>query len=496
MSQHEENIKDIEFILAKIRFFLEKSPEELKEHFKRNRWDALYLLPHPGRRGSLFYGQEAHHRFFLIARRYLSSQKDKASKIYLPEFTEALRREFSRRFLGSNAAQSNINRQNIERMLSSAYRKASSKFDSFTHYIPCSIVLHSKPEKFAVGPVQFMHKSAFKKEYGEEIEARRQAIAKEHEERCKEAISKGMKPENVATPEQSKKLSDQLVDGVNKFFGLYDWVGIIKIEECHPIVSRQRAILAVEAAINILKLLLGQRNSYKMRTAFEPGYAANTADLRRSSGGILEISLSWDSDANILGDDWYQAVSETMGFYFRPAERALEAFLKVGQEMPLSRRFIDALAWYGDAVSESSAASKVVKYVSAMERMTVTGKEFDENKKERSIAEIVTRRSAMLCHYPEGNLKALFKEIKEIYECRSDILHGSLSPFDESISGMAERAEMYARILLLSGLAIFDLKGLEDPKFTDQRLKKYYLGLEKDFLWLVFPKIAEGKGSL
>jgi hypothetical protein len=494
MSQYEKNKEDIEFILGEIQFFAGKSPEELKEHFKENRRDALYQLPHPGRRGYVICGREAFRRFSLIAKRYLSSQKDKASKIYLPEFVAALRTDFSQRFLGRAAE---LNKQNIERMLCSAYRRVSGKFDSLTHYIPCSIVMHSKPEKFQVGPVQFMHKSTFQKEYGQEIETKRQAISKKQQEQVKEAIAKGrIKPENAATLEQSERFSDQLADGLNTFFNLYDWVGIIKIEKCHPIISRQRAILGVEAAINILKLLLGQQHSDRMRTAFSPGFSLRTAELTKSSGGGLDIRLSWGSDGNVPGEDWFDAVSVTLGFYFTLAQKALVAFLDSGRKIPLCRRFVDALAWYGDAVSEPSPASKVVKYVSAMERMTVTGKEFDENGKERSIAEIVVRRAAMLCLHPGGNVIAVAKDIEKIYECRSDILHGSLSPFDESISNTAQAAETVARILLLSGLEIFGLKGLEDAKFTDTRLREYYLILEKEFLSAVSPKDAEQKAKL
>lgn len=480
MSQHEDNIKDIEFILAKIQFFLKKSSEELKEHFKENKRDALFMLVDPHSRRNLFCGQDAFRRFSLIAKRYLSSQKDKAPRVYLPEFTEALRSEFTGRFLGAKPAQ--VDKQKIERMLSSAYKIVSGKFGSFTHYIPCSTVLHSEPEKFEIGPVQFIHKSVFRKEYGEEIEARRRAIAEKQEERLKEAISKGMKRENVTSPEQSKWLSNYLIDGVNRFFDLFDWVGVIQIEACHPVVSRQRAILAVEGAINILKLLLGQRHSDKMRTAFAPGYPANTAELRRASNGVLEVSVSWGSDGNLPGQNWYQAISETLGFHFRLAGRTLEAFLNTQERIPLSQRFVDALSWYGDAVSEPVPASKVVKYVSAMERMTVTGKEWGENKEKRSTTEILTRRSAILCLNPgKGNLESLVKQIEEIYECRSEILHGSLSPFDESISEMAEWAEFSARIVLLSGLEFFESLGLDDPKFTDRQLRKAYLGLEKQF---------------
>jgi hypothetical protein len=396
----------------------------------------------------------------------------------LPEFTKALTEEFTKRFLGSNPAQ--VNKQNIERMLSSAYRNVSSKFDSLTHYIPCSIVLYADPEKFKIGPVQFIHKSSFKNEYGEEIEARRRAIAGKHKERCKKAVLEGMKPENAAKPEQSKELSDYLIDGVNTFFDLYDWVGIIIIEACHPVVSRQRAILAVEGAINILKLLLGQRYSDKMRTAFAPGIPARTAELRRSSGGVLEVIVSRSYDGNLPGKNWYQDISEALGLHFKLAEKSLEAFLDTKGEMLLSQRFVDALAWYGDAVSEPSPASKVVKYVSAMERMTVTGKEWNENKEERSITEILTRRSAILHHDPD-NLDSSLKEIEEIYECRSEIIHGSLSPFHGSISNMAERAEFFARIVLLSGLQYFQSLGLDNPKFTTKQLRRAYVSLEKHF---------------
>src|SRR6266581_1777665 len=99
MSQAEENLKDVEFILNEVNRFAQMSHEELRAHLTAHKRDSLFTLPHPQGRGVLMCGYEAYQRAHVLAEQYLSPQKDKAAKVNLAKFTQALRAEFSQRFL-------------------------------------------------------------------------------------------------------------------------------------------------------------------------------------------------------------------------------------------------------------------------------------------------------------------------------------------------------------------------------------------------------------
>src|SRR5436309_2347527 len=152
MSQAEENLKDVEFILNELNRFAQMSREELRAHLTAPKRDGLFTLPHPQGHGMLICGYEAYQRFQALAERHLSPQKDKATKVNLAKFTQALRAEFSRRFLKDLQP---IENRTIDRMLAAAYRQVEKTFDSLTHYIPCTIIESSRPPEFQVGPVRF-----------------------------------------------------------------------------------------------------------------------------------------------------------------------------------------------------------------------------------------------------------------------------------------------------------------------------------------------------
>ena len=480
MSQSEQNINDVQFILNQVEWFLAKPPEELMSYFKEHKLDALYSLAHPKGKGMLICGYEAYQRFNILAERFLSSQKDKAVNVHLPEYAKAIRAEFVRRFIEEPKAV--VDRRNVDRMLSSAYRCISKEFDTVIHYIPCSIFRSNDPAEFEVGPVDFVHKFKFEELYGEKIEAQRAILAKKHQERCQEAIRSGTPADRGATPAQSEGLANHLVDNLKDFFSRFDWIAVVKIGKCDSYTSRKRALLVVEGALNILKLLLSQRYSDKLGTAYKPSLQTHIATLTRSSDNSLNISVSKRYGGNMPGDNWGEVISKQGRYFFETAARTLDCLIDPERSTHLKQRFLDALAWYGDAVSENSPAAQVVKYVSAIERMTGTGIEHDEQGNERGVTKIVTRRSTIFYHHASDKTYESCKtEISKIYNCRSNLVHGSISPFDESVSEMAYRAEQVARLILLGGLDFFNCLGLDNSDISVKDLKRSYLDFEKRF---------------
>lgn len=138
------------------------------------------------------------------------------------------------------------------------------------------------------------------------------------------------------------------------------------------------------------------------------------------------------------------------------------------QPMPLARRFIDAVTWYGEAVRDKFAASRLVKYVIAMERLLITAK--TDRGGDDKIAEVFRTRGAALTS-KEGRAahQAEIGRYKKVYDLRCDLVHGSRSPSEKGLAEGLINAEWLARSCLISFLQIFSKK-LNEEKLSDNRL--------------------------
>jgi len=443
--------------------------------FQHHRMDALYSIPDK-RRGMIICGRDASERFYNIAERHLSSQKEEKNKTNLDEFVKKLKEEFSRRFL---QIVEEITEKNMDRMISTAYRRISREFEPLIHYIPCAIFFSRTIESFEIGPVSFLHKTKFESTYGDEIDQLRIQIKEQHREHCASAIADGFPANRIATEEQSQQLADYLVDGLLSSFGNYEWIAVVTISKCNEKVSYSRAISVTKTALNILKLLLGGEFTYRIKTGKDHGEFSKSARLTRKENGKLEISLASAPSGNVVGDEWLEILSTNAAYHFGLATKVLELSLGFSDPPPLCTRFIDALSWYGDAVSEQSHAAKIVKFVSSIERITGTGIEMDDDGRERGVTEIVTNRSSILHSIATGEpLADSIPKVSNIYECRSNLVHGSLSPFDESCVSYAHKAGEISRMILLAGLDYFFSLGIDDLSMNQKQLKKKYKDLE------------------
>ncbi|MFQ5713058.1 MAG: hypothetical protein ACE5GU_03400 [Candidatus Scalinduaceae bacterium] len=289
MSKSQENLKDVNFICERVNWYLKQKPRELIEYFKEHRFDSLYSILHP-ESGMLICGLEASRRFTSIAERFLSTQVEKKRKTNLSRFVGNLKEEFSMRFVGQGQE---LSQKNIDRMISSAYKRTEKQYEKIRHYIPFEIILTKHINSFEVGPVQFIHKSRFFEYHKSEINDLRNGIRKEHQDRCKSAVKEGFPVNSVATEEQSQQLANHLVDGLLESFGQYEWFAVLDIAECDSQVSYDRALFTTKTALNIIKLLLGGQYTDRLRTAQDHGHSTKGAELTRSNDGKLHISLSY-----------------------------------------------------------------------------------------------------------------------------------------------------------------------------------------------------------
>lgn len=490
VSATQANLDDVTFIVERVIWYLKQKPEELMAYFRANPHDALHSLDHP-QRGMILCGRDAARRFSDIANRFLATKPDKKAVTDFDTFVGNLRSEFSRRFLQVGEE---VTTQNIDRMISSAYKRSQRNRETLRHFIPCAIFLSRGFHEFDVGPVKFLKRTLFDSRFGREVEALRDTIAKRHQDRCADAVAKGFPADRAATPETSRKLADHLVNGVRSFFSQYEWIAVVTVGECDQKVSYDRAIWLTKSALNIIKLVIGRSHTHRLRTADDLGHAQASAKLSHDSKGEYHIQVSDTPNDNVSGDECLKLITEGSLLGYDLAVRALNSASGFAVAPHLCERFLDALWWYGDAVSERAAAARVVKFVTAIEHMTGTGPEKDTDGDERGVTEIVTTRAGILYSpVAEKPLGESIKEVSQIYDCRSNLVHGSVSPFDDDVIAQSHQAEAIARRVLIGGLHYFNEIGLDDASMTQARLRERFLQLEHN--WTSIQKAANPSTS-
>jgi hypothetical protein len=149
---------------------------------------------------------------------------------------------------------------------------------------------------------------------------------------------------------------------------------------------------------------------------------------------------------------------------------ALENLINPNLERPLSRRLLDAIYWFGEAVRETSSAAKIVKYVTALERMLMS-REHDD------IAKIVSDRSAAFCWIGDSgkSLETWRNETLSLYDLRSRLVHGDMSPLSLDVFTGVHVAARISRMAILSAMNHFaENDGLRQRKVPNKRLARWF----------------------
>lgn len=212
--------------------------------------------------------------------------------------------------------------------------------------------------------------------------------------------------------------------------------------------------LAEELAIDVAKLILnmfhiriGKSHSYKMSVGFGLSTDPKSAVIKvlndgkvtfkeRCSLGLGNVGLPDDFLSIFKGK--YQEVSNIIGI-------SANLMLDVRKSYPLNQRLVDALYWHGDAVREQNKAVSTVKFITALERLLT----FNEQTGIKS--RVCNRAIALIRHWEfeeEASLPHLKASLVRVYQLRSDIVHGSISPRDTDVGKKMEQIEELSRCVL------------------------------------------------
>ncbi|UMY19758.1 HEPN domain-containing protein [Methylobacterium organophilum] len=422
---------------------------ELSKHdFKLiNSDDWAYSVP-AASGGSWLIGRAAGESLDDLARE-AGKRAGIARNISTIRLRELMQARFSERFLTGKIP---ITMSSIEKTLSIVGREAKTKCKNKKYLIPCHLMTEDEIGEFNIGPIKFRNRS----------HTRNYII-----EKMKNSDLRGKKESDSRRRAYLRRL---LRDGL-LYYRDFRWSAEVEIIGCDDEVSRDIADYAVTSALNCMHLLFGASSTDNMRVGGPKLRRDNRAIFSLSPEGSLDVSLSMSGAGQINFASGWSSCFEREDF--RKAVElcgvALEASVNPILERPLSRRFLDAAQWYGEAVRDESYSTKVVKYATALERMVITDEKND-------IASILADRISAICiTRPEiGEREKIIDQVKILYRARSKLVHGSMSPKSPELFRASYLGGMLGRDLLLLIISDFGNVGLREDNFSVSRLSKYY----------------------
>jgi len=432
-----EILQDIKFILSE---FEKISQWSFSESSEEDRWKFLSKIEHVNFSDGKFITltKDAISRFRKLTRDVINSKRC-GSWLDYEEVYKSMIFTFDDRFISNK---NNLSEGKVESFIAKSLKWAeNSSCKDHIHYIPCRLMYPAKEQQpFNIGPVKF---------------------------RCTQLFEEDLKEKFEAVSSSERYFLVEAWD----YYQQFTWVAEIYIQGCSPKASKNKAILSVTAAVDTLQLIFGAYHTEKMGIGGPALSEDRRAHFHLDHLGNLKIDLSSNSTSSVsFLDDWLKIFEKEEAKHILQGIDKVIRSLNFRREYPVALRFIDALSWFGQAVREQFSAGKIIKGITALEHLLLLNEYEDK-------AETLAKRSASLLHlYTENHRdgQSAFK-VKTAYGLRSELAHGSLSPFAVEVEEQASFILELVREIILCGLCFFEEEGVfESADITNKKLREFF----------------------
>jgi hypothetical protein len=458
MGKEEENVADVTFITEELKRFARMSLDEAMQHLRQNRDDGFATLRAPGGHGDLICGSAAYQKFDDIADRMVKGAAQ-AKRFTRRNYVHALHDAFAEIFIEKGRE---ISKRSVARFIARANDIVRSELTDVTHHIPCVLFSQKEPSEFMVGPVRFVGTDLF---FSESENRLREYHESTMEDFCKAFRLEHPGSSDAAVRTEAGERADADLQRIRDYYQRFDWVAQVTVPSCDNEMSTDRAEMTVDAALDLLRLFVGSLPDL-YRRANAPGLPSLTRVLTTGPDGRITPTTTWRSQGAPLMENWYEQVMAKAGGFWRPLEESINILPTGDRPDELTQRLLDALQWFGQAVVEPQPSGMILKYTAALERLTITGHV------ENGLEALVIRRVDLLNSDRNDKQKEEIRQsIGQLYQCRSDLLHGSLSPYSEKIQSVLRTGWEVTRWTLLNAAQHFaHLKGQQKTNRKDLSL--------------------------
>lgn len=442
-SQAEQNVEDVRAILedcVRMQQLAQTDFESLKEEL-----DPWLMLPHPSGNGSMFTSKVSSECLWRLAERARASQ-GLERRVTLGNVKDPLQGELVKRFISEGRQ---IDEREVSKLLSWAAKAAKRGCKARTYYLPVRFTFSTEPEFIRLGPVTLM--------------TREHAGVK-----LAPAIREYLKDDGVK--KNQKWSRKHLREGLS-YYQHFKWVAEVTIIGCDADTGENAARKAVSSAIDLLHVILSRRYTNKLRVG-GPGLSSDKQSRFVVDGeGKLSVSTSHGGFDQVgFADGWSKELErEDIAEMFRLAGIALQCRSDITISRPISERYLDAAIWFGEAVRDETLSSRAVKYVTAIERIVTAGKT-------EAIEQTVATRTADLLFNPDDpdSWEENRQKVMQAYQLRSQLVHGSISPYDEGVASGVSLCGDLAEELLIATLHRFGDETLQFDRISNRQYAAWF----------------------
>lgn len=430
-SPHELATAALEIVIR----FRALSVDDWKARLRNNKSDLLCSLnAHPDFNGWIC-GQEGRKALGELAS--IALTRDDAVRLAIHPITvrKAVEWQFCDRFMKKRQP---ITPDNVDRMLKRAAHHALTKRVDGCIAIPCRVTYDERPENFVVGGIQFVRTSAF----------------------LAQIRANGLSSTNQQLLE---------VPAFAEYLDRNPWIALATFHNMDPLLGEERAQMAVQAALELLAALLDPSRGERLVPATASMWPEATVYFTRKSTGAWSANWTRRALQTTFGEGWHEYLNDELRPFLETGGQAVAGLLCPRKAFPLEQRFLDGLHWFGLACRERSPASRIVACVFALERLSMTREAEDLGMLARAFAQ----RSILLAQGFVG-LRAVqwFPDFQKLYNVRSRLAHGDISPTDATTITTASFALTATRAALLGCLAVY--ANLSRGRGSDHDLQKYF----------------------
>lgn len=385
-----KDYEDLEFVVKDIQRFASLSPQEQIQQMLADPWSALSGFK--GKSGYDFpLSRETHVRFDQIAVRGLKHLGTGAYVHRFEKVVKALKAELSTRILGGFE----ITSDNAHEIFTSAVRNLEQGYERLTYYVPCSIVAERSFPQFTIGPVVFTLRDQF---------------FEQHRDSIREAVAKF----------KNSDMEGVVLSRIESFYSEFQWIACITLPACDADVSRSRAHESIQKALDIFKLLVGGERAAHVKQAYDVTVPSRYAELVSLAGDSFSFRLGGKMHNAVTNDNWYQQV--VTGPAWPLFEMLLSNYWRAWRELDeIQNRFLDALSWHSDAISERDIGAKIIKFWISIERLLSV-----------SPGSNITARAAALSSNNAEEFQNQAKKLELLYQRRSAVVHGAANRASET----------------------------------------------------------------
>ncbi len=435
--------KDIAFALSecvRLQRLMEANPDQFFKTATTKR-DALCTITLPSNQGLLICGREAEDRLTRLASTALSASPYR-NRMKTEHVLRHLKIELGKLFASDTVL---LTQGNTQKAVNEAIRVASRECADRTHYIPCRLLYVTDPPMFRIGQVQFHSHKHF-------------------QGRMDDLLSRYTSSHSAET---ALSFANAKVTHLRDYYQAFNWIAEVTVTGCAPNISFERALLAVETSVNFLRALFGSHPTRRMTVSGSPLPHDDRGHVCLNANGRVELSRSSSATSAVAFDNgWADMLYDPSSASLLEAASALtEAICTTDGNVPVALRLIDSLKWFGEASIDQSPASKVIKAVTGIEMLVLTG----ENDK---LAETVAERAAALrCSFGlDADFARSKSEMKRYYTLRSKLAHGALSPLSPVVLEQCWSCVEFAGEAIGAALSYFSTAGVILTDMSSSRL--------------------------